>query len=284
MLQGMYRDDADAAKLRIQTLEAKLTEQEAGLHARDAEIAELRAGVERLGRAGAATAPRRHWPVVTASAFALLALSGTGVLALRPSQAPPPPGSTGVPACDLYLARLETCAGGNPATQAVMRTSRATMLDGIRSAATSPEARAAIAPACTQALSGLESSTACLPPGAVKEDHVRSIQISSNPPGAGVTDEGVEVCQQTPCVLNWRHAAARVDHHLTVHKPGYDPTRVTVALEDEAVTVSLIKSVPEALIYPPSRASSAPQPIDSPCGAELLEAEVGTNEACAAIR
>jgi hypothetical protein len=244
MLQGMYRDDADAAKLRIQTLEAKLTEQEAGLHAREAEIAELRAGMERLGRAGAATAPRRHWPVVTASAFALLALSGAGALALRPSHAPPPPGFTGVPSCDLYLARLATCAGGNPTTEAVMKASRATMLDSMRGAATSPEARAALAPACAQALTALETSSTCLPPGAGREDQMRSVQISSDPPGAGVTDDGTEVCEHTPCVLNWRHATARVEHRLTVHKPGYDPIQVTVAREDSAVRVALLKSVP----------------------------------------
>jgi TonB family protein len=45
-----YRDDLEAARHRIETLEAKLREREASLEAREAELAERRAEVERLRR------------------------------------------------------------------------------------------------------------------------------------------------------------------------------------------------------------------------------------------
>ena len=49
----MYRGDLEAARNRVQTLEAKLREREAALDARDAEIAELRAEVARVRKAPA---------------------------------------------------------------------------------------------------------------------------------------------------------------------------------------------------------------------------------------
>jgi multidrug resistance efflux pump len=52
----MYRNDAEAAQLRIQTLEAELAERDAALAARDAEIAELQREIDR--------APANGWPRV----------------------------------------------------------------------------------------------------------------------------------------------------------------------------------------------------------------------------
>lgn len=53
-----YRDDLEAARHRIETLEAKLVERDASLHAREAELAEQRAELVRARRdtAGAGTA------------------------------------------------------------------------------------------------------------------------------------------------------------------------------------------------------------------------------------
>ncbi|HSN99406.1 MAG TPA: hypothetical protein VLS89_14015 [Candidatus Nanopelagicales bacterium] len=45
-----YRNDLDAARARIETLEAKIREREAALDARDAELAELRGELERARR------------------------------------------------------------------------------------------------------------------------------------------------------------------------------------------------------------------------------------------
>lgn len=49
---SQYRDELEAARHRIETLEAKLREREAALDARDAELAERLAEVERLRRSG----------------------------------------------------------------------------------------------------------------------------------------------------------------------------------------------------------------------------------------
>jgi TonB family protein len=53
---SQYRDDLEAARHRIETLEAKLREREASLEAREAELAERRAEVERLRRRGGGSA------------------------------------------------------------------------------------------------------------------------------------------------------------------------------------------------------------------------------------
>jgi len=70
----MYRDDAEAAQLRIRSLETKLAERDAGLAARDAEVRELQQQIMRFeGRV-----PRTPWPRV----WPLLLCLGTGALGL----------------------------------------------------------------------------------------------------------------------------------------------------------------------------------------------------------
>ena len=157
----MYRDDADAARLRIETLEAKLVEQDAGRVARDAEIAELRAALERLGRETGGEKKRRpRWPLAAVSCVVVLGAGAGVVLALRPS----------VPAaiaCDIYVARVETC-GDDPTTVAAFQRAAAGMRESFKEAAHTPEGRAALTTACTQALAALDSKGACLPKGSAK--------------------------------------------------------------------------------------------------------------------
>jgi hypothetical protein len=152
----MYRDDADAARLRIQTLEAKLAEQDAGRLARDAEIAELRAGLERLGReAGGEQKRRPRWPLVAVGSVVVLGAGAGVVLALRASVPP-------AIVCDIFVARLEAC-GDDPVTVAAYQQAAARMRESFKEAAQTPQGRTALATACTQALASLDSSGACHP-------------------------------------------------------------------------------------------------------------------------
>jgi hypothetical protein len=161
----MYRDDADAGKLRIQTLEAKLREHEAGLVARDAELAELRALLARLGDR---RPPRRF---AGAAVWRFVAFVCTGLIAflagyaLAPARPPPPlPGITGVPVCDVYLARMDDCfARMPPAAQAATQQSMKTMREAWQQAAQTPQGRNALQSGCTQALDALIASPMCKP-------------------------------------------------------------------------------------------------------------------------
>ncbi|HLM76177.1 MAG TPA: AgmX/PglI C-terminal domain-containing protein [Polyangiaceae bacterium] len=56
---SQYRDELEAARHRIETLEAQLREREASLDARDAELAERRAEVERLRRSSVSPVENR---------------------------------------------------------------------------------------------------------------------------------------------------------------------------------------------------------------------------------
>jgi hypothetical protein len=67
---AMYRDDAEAAQLRIRNLEAELAERDAVIAARDAELAEL--------QRQAARAPQRAWPRV----WPVLLCLATGAIGL----------------------------------------------------------------------------------------------------------------------------------------------------------------------------------------------------------
>lgn len=92
-----YRNDLEAAQLRINTLEAKLDETKASLNARDAEIAELRTERDRLREAvpQATSAPSRSSQkaiVLLAGVVGVMACVGVaiGFLALAPAAKQPP--------------------------------------------------------------------------------------------------------------------------------------------------------------------------------------------------
>lgn len=108
---SQYRDDRDALRLRVETLEAKLRERDAALEARDAEISEREAEIERLRQAvgkhgggleGTPPNSTARVLVVAGIAFAVLVMGGmtVGLVALltsapevplpQPPPAPPP--------------------------------------------------------------------------------------------------------------------------------------------------------------------------------------------------
>jgi TonB family protein len=75
---SQYRDELEAARHRIETLEAKVRERDAALEARDAELAERRAEVERLRRSSVSPVENR---VGAISGGRIAAVLGVGAAA-----------------------------------------------------------------------------------------------------------------------------------------------------------------------------------------------------------
>lgn len=90
-----YRDDLGAARMRIETLEAKLAERDAALRAREAEIAERDAEIARLRKAPVIISDPARGRVMALVASAVLVMAGMGaagfLIAGRASVPPPEP-------------------------------------------------------------------------------------------------------------------------------------------------------------------------------------------------
>ena len=67
------------------------------------------------------------------------------------------------------------------------------------------------------------------------------VRINSDPDGASVREDGVEVCSSTPCDIVYKgpDADPAKDHHLAVTRNGYRPESRTVKVGDSPVTVKL---------------------------------------------
>lgn len=170
MLAAMYRDESEATRLRIETLEAKLAERDAMIAARNAEIGELTARVERLSPAAATPAkPQKLGPILVAAMTILLAASSALMLGIGPRARP---GSyrtaaqerttTGVAACDEYLFRVQLCISRlDPQVRDSMSSSLRTTREAWWSAGRTSVGREKIGATCEQALEGLAMSPLC---------------------------------------------------------------------------------------------------------------------------
>lgn len=89
-----YRDDREAARLRIETLEAKIAERDASLRARETELAERERELERLRRAQGIVV-KKPTPVAVyvfiGVGFAVLAAAVAAVLVIGVRVGPPAP-------------------------------------------------------------------------------------------------------------------------------------------------------------------------------------------------
>lgn len=171
MLARMYREEGEALRLRIETLEAKLAERDAMVVARDAELCELAARVERL-QPGAASRPmaRRSWPILGGAMALLVAGSAAAFTGVRPRPQPAAAHralelktSIGVPACDEYLFRIELCIGGlGPEVRDALSTSlQATREAWWTTAATGDSGREHLRATCETALDTLAVTPLC---------------------------------------------------------------------------------------------------------------------------
>jgi len=168
MLAAMYRDESEATRLRIETLEAKLAERDAMIAARNAEIGELTAHVERLAPEAPAK-PQKLGPILVAAMTLLIAASGALMLGIGPRARP---GSfhtaveerttTGVAACDEYLFRVQLCISRlDPQVRDSISTSLRTTREAWWSAGRTPVGRDKLGATCEQALEGLAMSPLC---------------------------------------------------------------------------------------------------------------------------
>lgn len=170
MLAAMYRDESEATRLRIETLEAKLAERDAMIAARDAEIGELAARVERLAPGAAKPAhPQRLGPILVAAMTVLVAASSALMLGIGPRDRP---GSrraaaeerttTGVAACDEYLFRVQLCISRlDPQVRDSMSASLRTTREAWWSAGRTSMGREKLGASCEQALEGMAMSPLC---------------------------------------------------------------------------------------------------------------------------
>ena len=168
----MYRDQGEALRLRIETLEARLAERDAMLAARNAELIELAAHVERLQPSALVAArPRRLWPIL-AAAMTLLVSASAGVFAGMKPRAQPgsasmrhgiePKTTTGIAACDEYLFRVELCISRlDPAVRDSLSMSLRVTREAWWTAGATASGQEKLAVTCGQALDALAMSPLC---------------------------------------------------------------------------------------------------------------------------
>jgi serine/threonine-protein kinase len=70
------------------------------------------------------------------------------------------------------------------------------------------------------------------------------VRINTEPDGAGVKEDGVELCSSTPCDILYKGADADPsrEHKLTLVRQGYRPETRSVKVTDSALTVKLAKA------------------------------------------
>ncbi len=83
------------------------------------------------------------------------------------------------------------------------------------------------------------------------------VRINTDPDGAGVKEDGVELCSSTPCDILYKGADADPsrEHKLTVARQGYRSETRSVKVTDSALTVKLARAevpriVPQAAARP----------------------------------
>lgn len=87
---------------------------------------------------------------------------------------------------------------------------------------------------------------AAAPPSAASAEavvSVRKVRIATEPEGASVRENGVELCGQTPCDITYRGADAEPtkDHTVVVAKAGHRSETRVFRVSEESVTVKLAK-------------------------------------------
>jgi serine/threonine-protein kinase len=89
---------------------------------------------------------------------------------------------------------------------------------------------------------------------------IAKIRVGSDPPGATVKEDGVELCGSTPCDIVYKGSDADPthDHALTLTKPGFRAEHAVVKGADGAITVRLSKEAQR--FYPQPQAAPVPMP------------------------
>ena len=100
---------------------------------------------------------------------------------------------------------------------------------------------------------------------------LRIVTVESEPSGAGVSDQGIEVCMATPCRVYWNGDSANAEHRLNLFKRGYRSSTVIVAPGQDRVLGKLELPAagepppPPPVVVPRATASAAATAtIDTP--------------------
>jgi serine/threonine-protein kinase len=105
---------------------------------------------------------------------------------------------------------------------------------------TAPPTTSAVAPppVATQAAADPTQAPAPVVAGLVK------VRLNSDPSGARVEEDGIEICSSTPCDIPYKgpEADATKEHKLTFSKAGFKNESKTIKVGDSPVTVKLTKA------------------------------------------
>jgi serine/threonine protein kinase len=110
-----------------------------------------------------------------------------------------------------------------------------------------------------------ETAAIVAPPPVATQSSLVKVRINSDPDGASVKEDGVELCSSTPCDILYKGADAdpTKEHKLTLARNGYRNETKAVKVGDSPVTVKLT-AAPAGPVYvrppQPGRNDTAPVP------------------------
>lgn len=142
---------------------------------------------------------------------------------------------------------------------------------GLRGSGTKANASVSVPePTATNALTAAPAPqpsapvTASAPPAAGSE----RVILNSDPDGASVKEDGVEICTSTPCAITYRGADAdpAKEHKLVFSKGGFKSEAKTIKLADSPVTVKLAKEAPRWNPGAGNAGTKEPGPAPPPAG------------------
>jgi eukaryotic-like serine/threonine-protein kinase len=95
---------------------------------------------------------------------------------------------------------------------------------------------------------------------------VVKVRVNSDPAGATVKEDGVELCGSTPCDIVYKGSDADPsrEHALVVARPGFRPERTVVNGSDATIVVRLTKDAPRYFPQAVPQPQPAPRPEAPP--------------------
>ena len=103
------------------------------------------------------------------------------------------------------------------------------------------------------------------PPIAAPSPPVK-LSVATDPPGARVREDGVDVCSGTPCEIAYEGVDLAKEHKLTLLRPGYRVETRTVKTSDDHVSVKLLPLVPTGHATALATAVPRSEPMSLPPG------------------
>jgi serine/threonine-protein kinase len=121
-------------------------------------------------------------------------------------------------------------------------------------------------------LAAAASTAAAIPPPAsapaqLAAASIVKVRVNSEPDGASVKEDGVELCSSTPCDILYKGADADParDHKLTIARQGYKSDTRSVRVNESPIMVKLAKAA-EVPRVPEKPAARGDTPASVPTG------------------